>query len=197
MESMEMPRYFITENNEILDTSTGEVISLDEIKRAKEEKVAKELSNIRSELKSLNIHSDLVLIKQRGENYPCVKVKPNHYFQKVFRVEVRELMKRKELSKNARMFIGTLQTFLYFPTNAVIVDGHNPTSEELIDLLDVGRSTYFNTLQELEEKEIIKRVKRNGDIVIYFNPFLFSAGGVVDKETLEMFKNSRFSNLTE
>lgn len=190
---MDIPKYLITEQQEIIDTCTGEIISLEELKKAKEQKCIEDLHNMQRDLRELNINSDLMVIRYKGEQYDCKKIKHNHYFLKVFRVEVRELMKSKELSKNARMVIGTLQTFLYFPTNAVIIDGKNPTAEELMDILDLSRSTYFNTMQELESKEIIKRVKRNGDIVIYFNPFLFSAGGVVDRETYQMFCKSKYS----
>lgn len=152
-----------------------------------------DVHQMQQELRELNIKSDLVVIKYKGQNYSCKKINPNHYFMKVFRVQVREIIKNKELSKNARMFIGTLESFLYFPTNSVIIDGKNPTPQELMNLLDIGKSKYYEVIKELEDKEIIKVIKRNGDTIIFFNPFLFSAGAVVDRETFEMFKNSRFS----
>jgi glutathionyl-hydroquinone reductase len=112
---------------------------------------------------------------------------------KVFRVAVRDLMENGNLSKNAKSFIACMQPYIYFPCNYIVYKCGNPDTKELTKMFDMGKTTLFETLKELEDKGVIKRIKRGGQMIIYVNPFLYSAGGLVEKDTYELFKDSIYS----
>ena len=98
-----------------------------------------------------------------------------------------------KLSLGARAFIGTYSPFVTFPMNNVIVDNQYLSIESIMKTLDICESKVYKILKELETYEIIKRVRCGKQNNIFFNPFLYCAGGVVHNDTYEMFKRSRWS----
>jgi len=162
--------------NTVFDRQTGAVIDLQEVKKAKERDAIDTFHNSMEELHELGLTPDLVVVKYRNREYQCVEIKREYEFNKEFRVELRDLMLSKELSKNARCFIGTLSPFVSFPSNAIHIKYKNPSLDELMEILDMSKNTLSATLKELEDLTIIKRVKRDGQLIIYFNCFLFCGG---------------------
>jgi DNA-binding transcriptional ArsR family regulator len=179
--------------NTVYDKQTGSVIDLEEVKKAKERNAIETFHESMEELRELGLNPELVIIKYRNREYTCVDIKREFEFNKEFRVELRELMLSKELSKNARCFIGTLSPFVSFPSNAIHIKYKNPTFDELMDILDMSKPTLLSTLKELEDNDIIKRIKVDGQLIIYFNCFLFCGGYCVEKSTFDLFKDSIYN----
>lgn len=182
-----------TNGSTVYDTTDGVVIDLREIKRVKEENAVKTFNDSLRELDELGISSSLIVVRHRNREYQCVEIKREFEFNKDFRVELRDLMLSKELSKNARCFIGTMTPFISFPSNAIHIKYKNPTFEELMDIMDMSKPTLNNTLNELENQDIIRKIKINGQLVIYFNCFLYVGGYCVEKSTYDLFKNSIYN----
>lgn len=155
----------------LYDVETGEIISKEEIKKANDKRLIDLYLQYKQEAHNLGVGADLILFKYKGNTYPVVKINSNKLFMKVFRMNVRDLIENGNLSKNAKSFIACMQPYIYFPCNYIVYKCDNPTTEELIKMFDMGRSTLFDVLKELEEKEVIKRVKRGGQTIIYVNPF--------------------------
>lgn len=185
-----------TNKDTVVDEETGEILN----KRGARTKIQKEaLENTKKsneELRRLGLAPNLKLeiVKRAQREYQTVKIKENHEFNKVFRVDLREVMQNQGLGKNARLAVGTLIGFITFPTNLILVDGKAPSNEDLEKLLGLSPVTIKKTLNELEKHEVIKRVKEINQRLIYFNPFLVCAGGVVDVNTYSLFKDSLFNN---
>lgn len=177
----------------LYEVATGRLISKEEITKANDKRLIELYEMYCKEASSLGVEIDWKLFKYRGNTYPVIKIAPKNLFMKVFRVAVRDLMENGNLSKNAKSFIACMQPYIYFPCNYIVYKCGNPNTEELTKMFDMGRSTLFDTLKELEEKEVVKRIKRGGQMIIYVNPFLYSAGGLVERDTYELFKDSIYA----
>lgn len=180
-------------NKQIVDKDTGEVIDINEIKKAIQEKAIEKVNEANKDIFELDLPLELKIIKVKGIDYSTCSVKENYQFEKVYNVDVRELMKSGNLSKSAKVFIATFESYIYFPTNSIVVDGHNPTTEEICEMVDLKRSSVFSLLNELEQKDVICRCKLNGDTIIYFNPFLYASGTSIHVDTVKMFKDSIYN----
>lgn len=177
----------------IYNYDDGVVIDLEEIRKIKENEAIDNFHKSIEEINNLGLSSNLVIVRHRNKEYQCVEIKREFEFNKEFRVELRDIMLSKGLSKNARCFIGTLSPFVSFPSNAIHIKYKNPTFDELMDILDMSKNTLLATLKELDDNKIIKRVKLNGQLIIYFNCFLFCGGFCVEKDTYELFKSSIYN----
>ncbi len=63
-----------------------------------------------------------------------------------------------------------------------------PSAEKLMSYLKIRRSRFYEVMNILEENNIIKRVKKSGIGVIYFNPFILCISSNVDQEVEDMFR---------
>ena len=190
---MDETKYIVDDDNRIIDISTGEIIDKQNMKYALENKITQKYIEISQEILNLGLNIDLQLIKSHGEEYNCVRIKDKYTFGKVFRVSVRELLEKDRPSKNALAFIALLEPYIYFPTNSIIYHGKSPSLKELEDIVELKKSTLYSVLKELEEKDVIKKVKKNGNIIIYFNPFLYSSGAFILKDTYDLFASSKYN----
>ena len=187
--------YEITNEGKIVDKLTGEVIALDEIANIISQRNKELVEQNNKTILELGLTPDYALIKNNGIEYPVKKIKEKYEFNKIFRGEVKNVMTNEEikLSLGARAFIGTYSPFVTFPMNNVIVDNQYLSIESIMHTLEIGKNKTYEILKELESYEIIKRIKMGKQNNIFFNPFLYCAGGVVHKDTYEMFKKSRWS----
>ena len=181
------------QENQIIDITTGEVIR----KESFAEKQKEDFEKTRRVMQELGIEQqyNLTSISKDKDEYKNLLIKKNYTFNKVFRTEMRKLMRNKEfkLSLGAKGFIAHYQNFLLFPENSILVENERPTIESMKEDLGVGTNKIHNILKELEQYEIIKRVMLGNKFIIYFNPFII-CGGYVTSETYDMFKKSRWSN---
>jgi len=192
---MNNTRYYKLENGLYVDIETGECNSRTNFLKLEKEEQQTAVEEKNKKLIELDsFPSKLVLFK--GAEYDTKTIKKNNQFSKIFRVEVRKLMmdKDRDLSIYARATIATLEGFISFPSNRVVINSSTPTLEELQKLIKVGRTKLYNIFKELEYYDIIKRKKEGNISVIYFNPFLYCAGKLVEIETYNMFKDSVFNS---
>lgn len=183
----------LIDNENFALTETGEIIKFEDIKRAKQKKIYDEYESMMSDLSDIGMHTDIKLIEFRKKTYNVVDIKSDFQFNKEFRVELRDIMRSGVLSKNARCFLGTITPFITFPSNSIIVDGKNPSIDELKDITDMGTNVMYKTLKELEDAKIINRVNVNTNFIIYINPFLYCGGYCVEADTYRMFKGTSYN----
>lgn len=183
---------FIDDEN-MVQLETGEIIKFEDIKKAKQEQVLDSYKNMVDNLSTLGMNTDYKIIEFRKKEYSIVNIKSDFEFNKEFRVELRDIMKNNFLTKNARCFLGTITPFISFPTNSVIIDGRNPSIDELKEIMDMGTNVIYKTLKELEDAKIIQRVNVNTNLIIYVNPFLYCGGYCVEIDTYEIFKDTGYN----
>jgi hypothetical protein len=180
----------------IVDTETGEVLTKKRAKQKILDDVLEKNKEANEKIVELGLSGNIKseLISHRGQNYNVTAVKEDFEFNKIFRVELRELIATNKLNKNARCIIGTLCGFIFFPTNAIIVNGRNPSFDEYLKLIGMSPVTLKKAFAQLEYYEVIKRVTSNGQYIIYFNPFLICGGRLVTVETYLLFKDSTYNH---
>ena len=181
-----------------VDIGTGEITSIENQRKLIIEKAKKATEESNEELVSIGLQPNIktAVINFRGRKYTTVKIKEKQEFNKIFRVDFRELLQSKGMTKNknARLAIASLIGFITFPTNVVMVDGMYPSNEDLEKLWGLSQMIVKRTLKDLEYYQVIKRKKMGSQRLIYFNPFLVCGGGVVDINAYSLFKESTFNN---
>ena len=183
----------IIDDETIVVEETGEIIRIPDYKSDYQEDIKCNFDEMVKDFNELGIKSDYKIIKHRNKSYETVNIKTDFEFNKEFRVEMRNLIKSGILSKNARCFLGTMTPFITFPSNSIMIDSRNPSVDDLKEMTGMGTNVIYNTLKELEEIKIIKRISTNTDLVIYINPFLYCSGYCVEVDTYEMFKDSSYN----
>ena len=93
MSNTDSIKYIIDDDGMVIDTDTGEIIDNQDIIRAKELKRNEEFISATNELIQLGYDNVDRIIKYKGVEYPCMTIKQNYTFGKVFRVALREIMK--------------------------------------------------------------------------------------------------------
>jgi hypothetical protein len=186
-------KYAYNEDGQLFEIETGEIIAKKKYRKAIEEHVSEKFEEVYSASIELGEKLDLVLSKdKRGNNYSSMKVKEEYEFVKVFTVSKREVKKSNNLSKISKAAWFDLEEEIHFPTNTIVISGKSPSMEDLCEYLDLKKSKLYEVLKELENADLIKREKINGQIVIYVNPYLFNRG-FVDYDTIQMFKGSGYN----
>ena len=188
--------YMLSEDDQVVDISTGEVIQVNDIKQLMTNSQDKYVSNVNGELISLGLEPKYKLIKYKSIDYNCVVVKEKYTFNKTFRVELRCVM-NNNLSLGSLAFIARFEPYISFPSNTIVIDSRHPSLDDYKDKLKVGRNKIYEILKELEYYDVIKRVKLNGEYIIYFNPFLYASGFVTEKSTYDLFKISTYNPLNQ
>jgi hypothetical protein len=185
------------ENEVLYDQSTGEVIDKKEIKKAYQAELARIMLENEMELNEIGEHIGLRIVSdRRGKQSHVLNVKEGFHFVKVFKVALREVLSNNNLSKAAKSAYLDFEAYTSFPSNTIIVNGETPDTERLCKLLDLKKTRLYDVLKELETAELIQRKKINGQLVIYINPYIYCCG-LVDNETLELFKHSRYNPIQE
>lgn len=190
---MENIKYIVDDDNRFVDLDTGEIIDSKSLIGAKKSKRNEDFISATEELIQLGYNDIDRIVQYKGVKYPCVTIKQNYTYGKVFRVALREIMKDGKLSLNARAFIATFEPYISFPYNNIIVNSQYPSQKDIEDMLGLKRASVYNILKELETFDIVKRVKANNSTIIYFNPFLYASGGIIHSDTFKLFKNSAFN----
>ena len=114
--------------------------------------------------------------------------KDNSWFIKTYRTEMREYKKQVQLSSSAGLVLFYIQDYIEYKTNRIVYKkGKSFTNNELLSLIKISENTLIDALNELEEKKFIKRIGNRRAREIYFNPYLATAGNIIDKEVIKMF----------
>lgn len=184
---------YIPYGDQYIDTRTGEIIELHELSKVVSKNMIDTFCESSGHLINMGVNVPFRIVKTKIGKSSTINVKESYHFAKIFKVDVRDMMIKTNLTVHAKAFIYTCLCYLYFPSNTVIVNGKNPDIKELCDIVGIGKSKLYEVLDELEENDVIKREKINGCLVIYFNPFLHSCG-LVDKYTHDLFQASIYNH---
>jgi len=183
----------VTDDGQVVEDSTGEVLDTQLVHKLKFDNLVFETNELNKEKRAFGSKETYRVIQINGEQHNCVNIKQDYTFGKVFRVALKELMESKVLGKNSKMIIATLEPYLAFPKNYVLVKSKVPTIKELEEMVELKRTALYESLKELEDNDVIHRVKIGKQIIIYFNPFLYCSGVAISNDTYEMFKYSKYN----
>lgn len=198
-ESMEDVVNYEAEYNYIdgrfVDVITGEIIKPESLRKSIERQSIDIFREAMVTLQHAGINSTLRMIKTRkGAIHYCVKIKENYTFNKVFRVDMRWLLENVDLTEREQLFMFRFEHYLHFPSNSIVVNGNHPTVEDMMKMMKLKSDKVVrNTINSLEQKQIIKTEQIGNRRIIYFNPFLISTGGIIDIDTYTKFQFSRFN----
>lgn len=186
-------QYAYSGDNQIYDTSTGEILDKKELKLAAEIKIKETSRAITREMIDMGIYLDVRVVRDTfGEEYNSINIKENYEFNKIYRVELMKLFNEIQLDAISYAFLGRFTPCLHFPSNSLMLNGTHPSQVEMADAMGIGKTKLNEVLKQLEFYNIIKREKINGKLYIFFNPFLYSTG-VVSLDTVRLFKESVFN----
>ena len=185
--------YFI-HNGQIVCNDTGELITEEDFHKTFKDDIATKLKEYRNICDDVEELPQFGIRKLQGSTYACFPIKNKYQYNKVFRGDMRELLKSGLLTKNELAFVGFFTSFITFPTNEIKMDNEYLTFEEMGKMIGIGKNAVATTLINLEKNEVVKVVKRHKlPPVVYFNPFLFCSGKVVEYETYMLFRDSGFN----
>lgn len=186
---------YVIHEEQIVNSETGELLTEEDFHELFSDDISNKLLDYKRACKEVGALPQLGINKLQGAVYAVVPVKNKHKFNKVFEVDMRELiLKGKTLTTNEFAFIGCFTSFITFPTNEIKVNNEYLTIEEIGKLIGVGKNAMSTTIKNLEKNEIIKVVKRHKlPPIIYFNPFLTCGGKVVEYDTYMLFRDSIFN----
>jgi len=189
--------YESTDDEQFTNQYTGEIISKAELEKVLRINLVEKLSEANNNLCIIGAEP-ITLVTKGKKKRKLTEVKKDHHFCKTFRQPWRKIMNGKTvsgkpLSLYARAILPALAPYISFSSNMVQIDKRIPTHEELMKLCGMSKTSYYKAIKELEDNEIILRVKEaHGATAIYFNPFLMIAGYGADDETLMLFRNSKY-----
>lgn len=188
---------YVLEKGQIIEVETGQIVNKNELKRSYREEILNSLVNSKIKLEQLGETLDIRIIQDRqGNNHSVLNVKERYHFVKVFKVDIRGILEECELSIFARGFLYSCLAYLNFPTNTLLINGETPTNEILCEKFKIGKTKLYDVYKELENADILKRKKINGQMIIYLKPFLHSCG-LVDSETYDIFKSSLYNPINK
>lgn len=151
-------RYITTDTNELIDRENGEIINLNDIKKAKKKKLIDKVQEVNKELHELGLESEMIICEYKGNTYNCIKIKPNFQFDKMFRTSMQDVIREENLSMIAKALLITIMPFIIFPSNMVSIKGCD-TLEDIGGLAGLKPSTMYKAMKELCDKQIIHKEK--------------------------------------
>lgn len=185
--------YSLTTGGQVCSVLTGELVDLKEIEKLMKEELKGRARELRNLQEILNIPLTKLTSTHRGIEYKGIVIKENYTFNRGFRVDTTEMMKENNLSVYALAFIARFQPHIYFPYNYIVVNSQHPSIKDYMEILKISERKVFELLNELEAAYVIKRIKTGKELVIYFNPFLYSSGNPIYIDTYLMWKYNPYN----
>lgn len=185
--------YGLTEDGQVYSIFTGEIVNLKEIEEIMKEELKNKAKELRSVQEILNLPLTKLTNTHRGIEYKGIAIKEKYTFNRGFRVDTAEMMKENNLSVYALAFIARFEPYIFFPYNYIVVNAKHPTIKEYMEMLKISERKVFELLNELENAQVIKRIKTGKEVVIYFNPFLYSSGSPIHIDTYLMWKYNPYN----
>lgn len=108
-------------------------------------------------------------------------------FIKVYRAEGVDLIMDKTLNVYEKGFLYTIQPFVAWKTNCIVIDGDYPTVEYLAELVCISPRKMNDVLKSLEQKNLIRRYKDGLHKKIFINPNYICAGIEIEGEVPSYF----------
>ena len=110
------------------------------------------------------------------------------HFYKGHTDEIRKLM--QSLSLNEKAFLFAVVVYVGYEDCCLKhSNGNDITPDDLPELVGMGKSLMYETLNSLVKKEVLYRGKNGTNRQIFINPWLFCKGNRINKVLKTMFKN--------
>jgi uncharacterized protein (UPF0179 family) len=181
-------------DEEWIDIETGQIFTKKQLEKLNNKRLFDEHNTYLSNTIDLEVGSKYKLTKIREKESPTKVVKEGYKFNMMHRTDLKELMLSNELTVYESAFIGKLTPFITFPDNSMRIKNEYLTLDELSKFCGFSKNIMTKTIKSLEKIEVIKVVKGgNKPPIIYFNPFLYSAGREVTNDTFDMFCKSKYN----
>ena len=111
-------------------------------------------------------------------------------FYKGYTNEIKAVL--KELSTTERAFLFSIAPYINFEDCCLkYKNGVDVTTDDLIEICNLSRSTTFNTVNTLVDKDILYKGKNSKNRQYFVNPWLFCKGNRINKVLRTMFQNYR------
>lgn len=180
---------------EWIDSETGEIITKKKLEKLNEQQLIETHEHYWNNSIDHEINPKIKLTRIREANESNkMTVKEGYKFNMIHRTDLKELMLSNKLTVHESAFIGRLTPFITYPDNEVRIQNQYLTLEELSEFCNFSKNIMTRTIKNLEKLEVIKVVKGGKKPpIIYFNPFLFSAGREINKDTFMMFAKSQYN----
>lgn len=140
-----------------------------------------------------DVPNDRKVINKKNKKNPETTLIPwkddpkKDLFIKVYRGEGVELIMNQILDIFEKGFMFTIQSFVEYKTNCIIIDGDFPTVEYLAELSGMSPRKANDIVKSLEKKNIIKRYKDGLHKKIFVNPHYMCAGSKIEGEIPSFF----------
>lgn len=173
---------------------TGEIYTQQDLDRFSDEELFNQLRKYNERQLDYGTNVNYELRRKSDKESHKIRVKENYNFNMMHTTDLRDMILSGEFDKKEGTFIGLVTPFICYPNNDVQVKKKYLPLIELGKLIGYGKNTIGEIVKSLEEKEVIKVIwGGNKPPIIYFNPFLYSAGRDIDKEVAEMFIESKYN----
>ena len=163
---------------------TGEVLvdTSDKVKVIESEKLRN-----KADKNVLKTAEEIIGIEDYLKKYH-VGWKKKYQFNKIYRLERRDLLSKTNLSINASALMLYFESYIEYPTNKIVnSNGNSFTNKQLQSLTGLGNVQLKAALNELETNNIIKRTGLKRARQIYYNPNIASGGIDILHETIGLF----------
>jgi len=132
---------------------------------------------------------DVILRKNSIDYLDSCHVWKVEHFYKGNAAEMKKLM--KELTPNEKVLLFSIAVYVGYEDCCLKHDnGNELTTKDLVMLSGLGRSTTFETINSLIQKDILYKGRNSSKNRQYFiNPWIFCKGNRINKVLKTMFKN--------
>ena len=112
------------------------------------------------------------------------------HFYKGHTLEIRKVM--KELSTKEKAFLFSIATYIGYEDCCLKYDnGEIISTDDLVEISGMGRSTVFEVIASLMKNDIIYKGRNSKNRQYFINPWLFCKGNRINKVLRTMFRNYR------
>jgi hypothetical protein len=185
----------IKNGEEWVHSETGELYTKKQLENLNNKKLLEEHGDYYKNAIDHEIKPTLKLVKLKEPKESTMKtVKEGYKFNMMHRTDIKDLLLSNELTVQEFAFIGAFTPFVTYPYNDLKVNNEYLTLDDLAEFCGYSKNIMTRTIKKLEELQVIKVVKGgNRPPIIYFNPFLYSAGREVSTETFNLFCQSKYN----
>lgn len=135
------------------------------------------------------LEGDVILRKNSIDYLSSYRVWKVEHFYKGNAAEMKKLM--EELTPSEKALLFSIAVYVGYEDCCLKHDnGNELTTNDLIRLSGLGRSTTFETINSLIQKDILYKGRNSSKNRQYFiNPWIFCKGNRINKVLKTMFKN--------
>jgi hypothetical protein len=174
-------------SEQIVDVPTGEILSEDfELLKRSKQNLKLIYEHVKKAYADNGESIGLELRILKGIQYIVVSPKTKCPFNQMYQDDLKKIFESKKLTIFTLAYLARFTPYIKFPENFLVIENHIPNQDELAESLSVRRNKIAEAEKELEYHEIIKKVKSGNNRIVYFNPFLYTAGLVVCQSCFDM-----------